>query len=93
LITCAGIGTTNLEPFSQAQPSVFSSEKALFTEHDHRFITYEAERLYKKIKVSVVNGILKLVLSVEVFATERRWRLPVGKSLFAVARKKRESPE
>jgi hypothetical protein len=26
LITCAGIGTTNLEPFSQAQPSLFSSE-------------------------------------------------------------------
>jgi hypothetical protein len=38
--------------------------------------------------VPILNGILKLILSVEAFAIKRRWRLPVGTSLLAVARKK-----
>jgi SAM-dependent methyltransferase len=38
--------------------------------------------------VPILNGILKLILSVEALVIERRWRLPVGTSLLAVARKK-----
>jgi hypothetical protein len=36
-----------------------------------------------------INGLLKLVLGAEAFAIRRRWRLPMGTSLLAVARKKR----
>jgi SAM-dependent methyltransferase len=38
--------------------------------------------------VPIVNGILKLILTWEAFAIRRRWRLPIGTSLLAVARKK-----
>jgi len=39
--------------------------------------------------VPVINGFLKLILTAGAFAVERRWRLPLGTSLLAVARKKR----
>lgn len=53
-------------------------------EHDKAF-----EKAATEFKiVPGINGILKLVLSVEVFAIERHWRLPAGTSLLVVARKK-----
>ena len=36
--------------------------------------------------VPVVNSILKLILSWESAAIRRRWRLPIGTSLLAIAR-------
>jgi SAM-dependent methyltransferase len=48
-----------------------------------------AEKAATEFKiVPGINGVLKLILSVEALAIERRWRLPVGTSLLAVARKK-----
>ena len=38
--------------------------------------------------VPVLNGILKLILTWETLVIRRRWRLPLGTSLLAVARKK-----
>lgn len=37
--------------------------------------------------IPVINGLLKSVLALEAFAVARRWRLPLGTSLLAVARK------
>jgi SAM-dependent methyltransferase len=39
--------------------------------------------------VPIINGLLKLILGVEAFAIQQRWRLPIGTSLLAVARKAR----
>jgi SAM-dependent methyltransferase len=48
-----------------------------------------AKKAETELKViPVINGLLKLILSVEAFAIQRRWRLPIGTSLLAVARKK-----
>jgi SAM-dependent methyltransferase len=48
-----------------------------------------AEKAATELKViPVVNGLLKLILTWETFVIRRRWRLPVGTSLLAVARKK-----
>jgi hypothetical protein len=48
-----------------------------------------AERAATELKiVPVLNGVLKFVLAGEAFAIQRRWRLPLGTSLLAVARKK-----
>jgi len=53
-----------------------------------------AERAATELKiVPVVNALLKFVLTVETFAIQRRWRLPIGTSLLAVARKKRPADE
>jgi SAM-dependent methyltransferase len=49
-----------------------------------------AEKAATELKiVPGINGFLKLILSVEAFAIQCRWRLPLGTSLLAVARKKR----
>src|SRR5207248_6137995 len=60
-ITCAGIGTTNLEPFSQAQPSVFSSENPDFMNEPNRAISHDElvqlQKKFSEIKHSINNAL------------------------------------
>jgi SAM-dependent methyltransferase len=56
-------------------------------------VTMDRERAAEKAAnefkiVPGINGVLRLLLSVESFAIQRRWQLPFGTSLLAVARKK-----
>jgi SAM-dependent methyltransferase len=49
-----------------------------------------AEKAANELKVvPVINDLLKLILSIEVVAIRRRWRLPIGTSVLIVARKER----
>src|SRR5712692_8129864 len=65
LITCAGIGTINLEPFSQAQPPLFSSRNRPFMSDPDRTITQEElaqlQRKFSEIKHSINNALAVLM--------------------------------
>jgi 2-polyprenyl-3-methyl-5-hydroxy-6-metoxy-1,4-benzoquinol methylase len=47
-----------------------------------------AEKAASELRiVPLINGLFKLILTAETFAIQRRWRLPLGTSLLAIARK------